>query len=158
MIFCLHQKMFMGFFSNFTKKLMRGSILTKQLKLVWHIESGGKIIDENGRALLCELVQVALKDPEIAKVARYHNLSVDDISVLIAAGVIELDPESIITYGGTKLLVPVIVLIEWKMLDTAFAIINREAHGQTPEERRKGIINYSASCMGDVKAAIAKAV
>ena len=148
----------MGFFSNFTKKLIRGRILSKQLMLVWHIEKGGKIIDEKGRELLCELVHIALKDTEIAKVVRYHNLSVDDISVLIAAGVIELEPESIITYGGAKLLVPVIVLIDWKMLDAAFAIINRETHGQTPEARRKGIMTYSASCMRDVKAALAQAV
>ena len=131
--------------------------MTKQLSLIWHIENGGKILDEKGRMFLFELVKVALKDPDIAKVARYHNLSVDDICVLIAAGVIELDPNSIIIYRGAKLLVPVIVLIDWKMLDAAFTIINRETHGQTPEDRRKGIMNYSASCMGDVKTALATA-
>ena len=147
----------MGFFSNFTKKMLRGSILTKQLTLVWHLQQGGAITDDVARKHLFELVQVASKDPDIMKVIKYHNLSVDDICVFIAAGVIELNPEPIVTYGGAKFLVPAIVLIDWTMLDTAFALIRKETIGQTPEERRRSIINYSASCINEVKKSLVRA-
>jgi hypothetical protein len=129
----------MSFFTNIQKKMMRASIVTKQLSLVWHLQSGGKITDPDASKHLVELVQLAFKDADFSEVARTHNFSVEDICVFYAAMVIELDPEPVVVHGGSKLVVPSFCLLEPNLLDTAFSIIDRETAGLPSLERRKGV-------------------
>lgn len=136
--------------------MTRASIVTKQLNLVWHLQSGGKITDPDASKHLVELVQLAFKDTDFSKVAGTHNLSVEDICVFYAAMVIELDPEPVVVHGGSKLVVPTFCLLEPHLLDTDFNIIDRETADLSPLERRKGIINYAASCALGVKDSLEK--
>jgi hypothetical protein len=130
------------------------NVLATQELLIHHLEEGGKITDTTSRKYLIDMIKASFRDPDIMKVVRYHNLSIDDIGVFIIAGIVELEPDTTVLIDERKVLVSTIILLDWRSLDNAFALIKEQTRGETPEQRRKSIMNFSASCMNELKGAL----
>jgi hypothetical protein len=142
----------MGFFANFCDNIFRKRIIQLQGSLIEHLESGGDILDNRSRRLLEDMTKVALRSPNIQKVFNFHQVSVDDLCVMMAAGVIALEPNPCSSVDGKKFLVPVYLLLEWKLLDNFFALLKNDLYGQTLKERRRIIAGCTAHSMEEVKA------
>ena len=108
-------------------------------ELLRHLVQGRGVRSKNGENRLRDLVLAAQRSPSVQRLCRRYRIGTSDLCIAFTE-MLDVAPRPL-NIGTAPRLGPAIILTDQALLETFLREAHRVTHGQTPLQRRLGLVD-----------------